>query len=695
MKHFSFKRSALFLFICLSTIFMSAQDFVWKNGVGLTTTQGNYGTMGVPAASNAPGSRESGVSWTDNAGNFWMLGGKGYDNAGAIDLLNDLWKFDPVANQWTWISGSNTIDQAGSYGTQGLYNPTNTPGARYNAVAWTDYNGHLWLFGGNGYDGVGSMGTLNDLWEYDVPLNQWRWIKGGNQAVQAGVYGQQGTGNLNNTPGSRYSSSSWADGSGNLWLFGGYGCSGSVNTVGDLNDLWKYNLLTNQWTWIRGSNTVDQQGVYGTQGVSAAGNDPGGRAQGMSWADLSGNFWMLGGYGFATGPAADIMSDLWKYNPATNQWAFINGASTNASQGVYGTMGVAAPANKPGARYGSSAWSDGQGGFWLFGGYGFDASNTTPYFMNDLWKYDVAGNLWKWVKGSSAGNQFGTYGTQNVAANINIPGSRGFSSSWKDGSNNLWLFGGTGNGISAYGDLNDTWKFFNCSAGPSVLISGSSATACAGVSTTLTASGAATYTWTGSQVTNTISVAPLGTSDYTVVGTDANQCKDTATFELKILNLPVLNISLTTPTICAGQSTTLSASGASTYTWSTHGQASSETISPTANTTYTVSGTGSNGCIDSTWITQAVSPCVGIENYSANPGILSLYPNPSHGDFTIRTDLYENAELVILNALGQRIFAQTLVATITTLNPGLAKGVYYYQLKRSSKTIGTGRLVMD
>jgi len=74
-----------------------------------------------------------------------------------------------------------------------------------------------------------------------------------------------------------------ADASGNLWLFGGYGLANTTATFGDMNDLWKYNIATNMWTWMGGDNTVSTSGVYGTMGTTAAGNKPGARV-----ADLCG-----------------------------------------------------------------------------------------------------------------------------------------------------------------------------------------------------------------------------------------------------------------------------------------------------------------------------------------------------------------------------------------------------------------------
>jgi hypothetical protein len=71
-------------------------------------------------------------------------------------LINDLWRFD--GRYWTWVSGSNTTNQIGTYGTKGIANSSNVPGASSGAASWIDSNDNLWLFGGVGIDAVGSQG---------------------------------------------------------------------------------------------------------------------------------------------------------------------------------------------------------------------------------------------------------------------------------------------------------------------------------------------------------------------------------------------------------------------------------------------------------------------------------------------------------------------------------------------------------
>jgi Divergent InlB B-repeat domain len=126
-----------------------AAAFTWVGGSNTPDASGVYGTQGVAAATNVPRARDGGVTWTDSSGNLWLFGGfAGYvQNPMNGDFLNDLWKYLPSSSEWTWVSGSNTIDAQGVYGTKGVAAATNVPGARSNEISWTDASGNLWLFG--------------------------------------------------------------------------------------------------------------------------------------------------------------------------------------------------------------------------------------------------------------------------------------------------------------------------------------------------------------------------------------------------------------------------------------------------------------------------------------------------------------------------------------------------------------------
>lgn len=408
------------------------------SGSNTINVAGDYGTQGVAAPTNVPGAREFAVSWTDTAGTFWLFGGAA-SATGNIALLNDLWKFD--GTNWIWVSGSNQINAAGSYGTQGTPAAENVPAARQSAVSWIDAGNNLWLFGGIGLTN-GIKGQLNDLWKFDG--TNWTWISGSN-VINAEGSGTQGVPAPGNTPGARFGAFSWTDKSGLFWLFGGFGPIGGVPV--HLNDLWKFDGTT--WTWVTG-NVTNAPGVYGTQGVPADTNSPGARREGVAWADTSGNGWLFGGFGFASG-GVGFLNDLWKFDGGTN-WTWLLGSPGVNVSGTYGTPNVAAAGNTPGARGASVASTDLNGHFWLFGGVGI--ANGGTGLLNDLWKFD--GTNWAWVSGSNGINLADSHGTQGVADPANAPGGREGAVSWTDKSGNLWLFGGLG---SAGGLNNDLWRY--------------------------------------------------------------------------------------------------------------------------------------------------------------------------------------------------------------------------------------------
>jgi N-acetylneuraminic acid mutarotase len=474
-------------------------DWTWMGGSSALTQHDNgeygqpgvYGTQGQPSAANIPGGRLGAVSWTDKNGNFWLFGGAGLDSTETFGFLNDLWEFDPSINEWTWVSGSNTIPafnggQSGIYGQQGTPAVTNTPGGRSGALGSADANGNLWLFGGAGFDAAGTNGNLNDLWEFSPSTGQWTWVGGssnlGVNGTVAGVYGTLGSLTAGSFPGSRNNGAAWTSKDGSLWLFGGYGGS-TPGQYGPLNDVWRYVPSTNQWAWMGGSSTTLQPGVYGQLGTAAPGNVPGARDGAGAWVDNDGNFWLFGGTGFALVGTADAegdLNDLWKFDPTTNEWAWMSGSNTLPNScpgggicnwpGVYGTLGAAAAGNTPGSRASVVTSTDHDGTLWLFGGNGSDANNA-PGILNDFWKFDPAASEWTWMGGSSmvgaGGTIAGVYGTLGSAAAANLPGSRNDGVGWTDSHGNFWLFGGSGSdaqGVIGY--LNDLWQNMPVTATP-------------------------------------------------------------------------------------------------------------------------------------------------------------------------------------------------------------------------------------
>ena len=373
---------------------------------------------------------------TDSSGNFWMFGG-----SNGSKFMNDLWIYSHSSlnpstyttkeGTWTFEAGTMLLDQGGNYSSGTL-----TPGARTNPVTWTDSSGNLWLFGGYGWDGESTkvLGFLNDLWEYTG--GKWVFVSGGstNIANQNSNYGQQGVAATSNMPGGRQEAVGWADANGNLWLFGGEGLYDVGTPKGILNDLWVYNIASNQWTWVMGAEPVpnstraNHTGVYPSQTVvgpvntvgaastcglssgltvlaqvicspiDTTGALPGSRWGASGWVDAGGNFWLFGGWGLDS-KATDgngSLNDFWVYTPNAvagqpGTWAWIKGSNTGSDNGNYGTLTrpyLTYYLYTPGGRSNATHWIDNNGQLWLFGGEGYDATSTTGNgYLNDLWRY--------------------------------------------------------------------------------------------------------------------------------------------------------------------------------------------------------------------------------------------------------------------------------------------------------------------
>jgi N-acetylneuraminic acid mutarotase len=513
---------ALVFFPCLAESQTTAPgEWTWVGGVStplVTCTRGNqcdgypdpptgysgvYGTQGVPAAGNVPGSRSGASSWTDSSGNFWLFGGAGFDSGTIDGNLGDLWEFNPSTNEWTWVSGYNSIADAclpitggsycaqlGLFGTLGTPAPLNVPGGRNGGSSWTDSNGNAWIFAGYATGLYELWPNMNDVWRYAPSTNEWTWMGGTNCpisligiaicATQPGTYGTLGTPSAGNLPGSRANAPTWIDSNGKLWLYGGFGFDANAKDFpSGLNDLWEFDPESNEWTWIGGNSALPDAHsdswppVYGALGTPAAANNPGGRTGTSTWADGNGNLWLFGGQGSA--------NDLWKYNTATNQWTWMSGNNTAqgfgcytvmgieeceayGQLGVYGALGVPVAGNVPGSRGSAVTWVDSSGHLWLFGGTGLDAYGLQGIgylgILNDLWEFDPATTQWTWMGGSNnAAESGGTYGVLGTPAAANVPPGRFGASSWTDSHGNFWLFGGSALMQPNSGWVNDLWVY--------------------------------------------------------------------------------------------------------------------------------------------------------------------------------------------------------------------------------------------
>lgn len=147
---------------------------------------------------------------------------------------------------------------------------------------------------------------------------------------------------------------------------------------------------------------------------------------------------------------------------------------------------------------------------------------------------------------------------------------------------------------------------------------------CAGSTATLTAGGATSYTWTSGPNTASYAVSPAATTVYSVSGTTAGGCINTATTQVTVSNLP--STSAISASICAGATATLNASGAASYSWNTGANTASILVSPSSTTVYTVTGTSAAGCAKTTTasVTVGSAPAISVSSQTICTGAQAI-----------------------------------------------------------------------
>jgi hypothetical protein len=201
---------------------------------------------------------------------------------------------------------------------------------------------------------------------------------------------------------------------------------------------------------------------------------------------------------------------------------------------------------------------------------------------------------------------------------------------------------------------------------PVISISSSTA-ACLGVPVTFTASGADAYQWSNGMQFSSITESPAVTTTYTLSTlTDSNgiTCPATNTVQLTINPNPTITVAATRSVICKKELSTITASGAVNYSWSTAGTPTTAAIvvNPTVSVpqNYVVTGTNSFGCTGSATMTIKVNACTGIRDQNGAMPSVKVFPNPSTGVFQIQGEREMNLQVV--NELGQVVKYITLNA---------------------------------
>jgi gliding motility-associated-like protein len=274
----------------------------------------------------------------------------------------------------------------------------------------------------------------------------WTWMKGDSVlGTNNAVYGTQGVPNDSINPAGDYQSTYWTDVQGNFWLYAG--------TYAATNDLWKFDVTTNNWTWMNGTKSGALN--YGVQGIPSPNNYPGPRLFGTNcWADSNNNLWLFSG--------TYSSPDLWKYSISTNEWTWMQGQELIGGfynyPPVFGMQGISNSANTPGdLQECKSGLTGANNKLYLFGGGGYSSP-----VSNRMWRYDMATNQWACMKGDTIPYTLGNYGIKGVESLTNMPGPRLSYCRWISKVGDFFIFGGDivdTTSIISGARLNDVWRY--------------------------------------------------------------------------------------------------------------------------------------------------------------------------------------------------------------------------------------------
>lgn len=212
---------------------------------------------------------------------------------------------------------------------------------------------------------------------------------------------------------------------------------------------------------------------------------------------------------------------------------------------------------------------------------------------------------------------------------------------------------------------------------PTLAVTSTPATLCAGSTLTINVSGATTYSWNTGATAAQIIVTPSVNTTYSVRGANQGCQPRTATVAVQVSPWPVITISASADSICPGQEVTFTASGAATYVWGSGATTAAYTDTPSATGTYTVAGANAAGCSATGSFLLFVNICTGINALTPQSSPLTVYPNPSNGNFIITA---QSALVInVMNETGQLVKTVSLTEAnnYTASTSGLSGGIYF------------------
>lgn len=234
----------------------------------------------------------------------------------------------------------------------------------------------------------------------------------------------------------------------------------------------------------------------------------------------------------------------------------------------------------------------------------------------------------------------------------------------------------------------------NVNPSPFIIAYASSPFVCLGSFATIMASGAASYAWSNSTSGAVAIVSPTSNTTYTVIGTNTNNCTNSAVVSLTVRSLPVLNIGISNSQICTDEKVDLIASGANSFLWTNNANSllySGASISPILTNqgivNFTVTGKDLNGCESSKSISLTVSPCTGMNETSLVRKQISLFPNPANETVHIELNSDQIELIQIVDIFGKTLSSIQPEGKVVLVHLStFARGVYFVKAISNEKT---------
>lgn len=234
-------------------------------------------------------------------------------------------------------------------------------------------------------------------------------------------------------------------------------------------------------------------------------------------------------------------------------------------------------------------------------------------------------------------------------------------------------------------------KTIQVQSGPSLSVSASTTSICAGSSSTIMVSGGNTYTWQpGNSSGSSLVVSPTTSATYSVSSTSTLGCITMSTIQVSFNAAPVLSISATNTTVCIGTLETLTASGASTYTWLPgNSNGSSLIISPSANTIYTVNGINAAGCSGTQTIAIMAITCTSLQHLAQWGESILVYPNPVKNILEVKLPSTVKSYYVeVRDVNGKCVYSNAVKGAMHQMNVSAwSDGIYILSCESDGKVI--------